>query len=92
MHGPAASVWSLQLQVLKLSLVDGVLSRTPKPRMMQRIKAELRGFFLSESQLSQLIGSQHPGRTQVRLTMGPSRTQKERTSSIDRGCCDPQEW
>lgn len=43
MHGPAASVWSLQLQVLKLSLVDGVLSRTPKPRMMQRIKAELQG-------------------------------------------------
>lgn len=43
MRGPAASGWSLQLQVLTLSLADGVLSRTPKPRMMQRMKAELRG-------------------------------------------------
>lgn len=42
-HGPAARVWSLQLQVLKLSLIDGVLSRTPKSRMMQRMRAELQG-------------------------------------------------
>lgn len=30
-RGPAASGWSLQLQVPTLSLVDGVLSKTPKP-------------------------------------------------------------
>lgn len=51
-RGPAARVWGLQLQVLKLSLTGGVLSRTPKPRMMQRMKAELQGLLSFRASVS----------------------------------------
>lgn len=97
MHG-LRPVCRLQLQELKLSLTDGVLPRTPKPRMVQRTKAELQRLLsLSLSFLSQQqIHSTQAGHTsethhgcQAKHTRRESQAETEGAMTLSNGRLGP---